>query len=84
MARAANAENPDAEVGKVLRALAHAEASKHLTNQNAFRAAGTVLYQVLSDVVDRAPELHDPACSTLVFNAASSQNSSKGRRARES
>lgn len=70
LARAANAEDPDAELGKVLRALAHAEASEHLTDQNAFRAAGTVLNQVLSDVVERAPELNDAACSTLVFNAA--------------
>ncbi len=71
LARAANAKNPDAELGKVLRALAHADASKHLTDQNAFRAAGTVLNQMLSDVVERAPELNDAACSTLVFNAAS-------------
>jgi len=70
LARAANAENPNAELGKVLRALAHAEASKHLTDQNAFRAAGTVLNQVLSDVVERAPGLNDAACNTLVFNAA--------------
>lgn len=70
LARAANAANPDAEVGKVLRALAQAEASKNLTEQNAFRAAGTVLNQVLSDVVERAPELNHAACSTLVFNAA--------------
>jgi hypothetical protein len=74
LARAANADNPDAELGKVLRALAHAESSKHLTDRNAFRAAGTVLNQVLSDVVERASELNDAACSTLVFNAAPAED----------
>jgi hypothetical protein len=70
LARTANPGNPDAELGTVLRALAHAEASTHLTDQNAFRAAGTVLNQVLGDVVERTAGLDNPACSTQIFNSA--------------